>query len=79
VQDALSYALAEASFFLVGVVRLISNSGWDRPGLGDWSVRELLAARGRVAVAALGNDPLASIETASASVIRLNRGQSYGR
>jgi len=103
-QDALSNAFAEASLFLVDVVRLIPNSGWDRPGLGDWSVRELVAhanrgqttvtdylinpqppeppgssyfspelvaARGRDAVAALGNDPLASIETASVSVIRL--------
>jgi len=97
-------AFREASGFLVEVVRLVPDQGWDAPGLGDWSVHELvahanrghttleeyllrpqqpqppgstyfsdeaIAARGREAVRALGDDPARAVAAASAAVLAL--------
>jgi hypothetical protein len=41
VDDALAAAFADASSFLVETARLVPDDGWDEPGLGTWSRREL--------------------------------------
>jgi uncharacterized protein (TIGR03083 family) len=97
-------AFRDASRFLVEAVRLVPDSGWDAPGLGSWSMRELvahanrghttveeyllrpqqpqppgsayfsdeaIAARGREAVRALGDDPAGAVAAASTAVIAL--------
>jgi uncharacterized protein (TIGR03086 family) len=102
VDDEESLAFAEASHFLVEVVRLIPAPAWSKPGLGQWSVRELVAhanrgqstveeyllrpqppqgpeygsdeavaARGRSAVLALGEDPVAAVVGTAARVTAL--------
>jgi uncharacterized protein (TIGR03083 family) len=45
-------AYRDASQFLVEAVRAVPDSGWDAPGLGDWTVRELVghANRGHTTV-----------------------------
>jgi uncharacterized protein (TIGR03083 family) len=40
-------AFRDASGFLVEAVRLVPDSAWDTPGLGSWSVRELVAHANR--------------------------------
>jgi uncharacterized protein (TIGR03083 family) len=97
-------AFRDASRFLVAAVRAVPDSGWDAPGLGNWSVRQLvahanrghttveeyllrpqqpqppgsayfsdeaIAARGREAVRALGDDPAGAVEATSTAVIAL--------
>jgi uncharacterized protein (TIGR03083 family) len=97
-------AFRDASGFLVETVRAVPDSAWDAPGLGDWSVRELvahanrghttleeyllrpqrpqppgspyfsdeaIAARGREAVRALGDDPAGAVAVTSTAVIAL--------
>lgn len=39
--DALAAAFADASGFLVETARLVPDDGWDGPGLGSWTRREL--------------------------------------
>jgi uncharacterized protein (TIGR03083 family) len=41
VDDALAAAFADASGFLVQAVRLVPADGWDQPGIGSWTRREL--------------------------------------
>jgi uncharacterized protein (TIGR03083 family) len=50
--DASVTAFRDASRFLVEAVRAVPDSGWDAPGLGNWSVRELVghANRGHTTV-----------------------------
>jgi uncharacterized protein (TIGR03083 family) len=43
----LADAFAAASRFLLDSVDLVGPSDWDRPGLGTWSVRELVAHANR--------------------------------
>jgi uncharacterized protein (TIGR03083 family) len=102
--NTLSAAFTEASKFFVGTVRLVPDVRWESPGLGSWSVRELvghanrgqttvidyllhplppeppgsayfaedsIAARGREAVVALGEDATRAVNAASARVISL--------
>jgi uncharacterized protein (TIGR03083 family) len=97
-------AFRDASGFLVETVRAVPDSAWDAPGLGNWSVRELvahanrghttleeyllrpqrpqppgspyfsdeaIAARGREAVRALGDDPAGAVAVTSTAVIAL--------
>jgi uncharacterized protein (TIGR03083 family) len=97
-------AFRDASRFLVDSVRLVPDSAWGAPGLGSWSVRELVAhanrgqttvedylrhpqppqpqgsayfndeavaARGRDAVLALGDDAARAVAAASAQVTAL--------
>ena len=40
-------AFNQASRFLVQAVRLVPDSGWTSPGLGDWDMRELVAHANR--------------------------------
>lgn len=102
--DALATAFRDASRFLVESVRLVPDGSWDAPGLGSWSVRELVAhanrgqttvedyllrpqepeprgstyfteeavaARGREAVLALGDDPVSVVAMTSTRVTTL--------
>jgi uncharacterized protein (TIGR03083 family) len=102
--DALADAFADASRFLVEVVALVPATAWDEPGLGRWTMRDLvghanrshtlveeyllrpqppeprdspyfsadaIAARGREAAAALGDDPAAVVRAASDAAIAL--------
>ena len=102
--DGSVIAFRDASRFLVEAVRAVPDSGWDAPGLGNWTVRELvahanrahttveeyllrpqlpqppgsayfsdeaIAARGREAVLALGDDPTGTVAAASTAVITL--------
>lgn len=50
--DPLATAFALASRFLVEAVRLVPYEDWESPGLGIWSVRELVghANRGQTTV-----------------------------
>lgn len=97
-------AFVEASGYLVAVVGQLPGDAWDRPALGSWSVRELvahanrahttveeyltdprppepagsdyflpeaIAERGRLAVAALGDDPAAAVAADAARVVTL--------
>jgi uncharacterized protein (TIGR03083 family) len=41
VDDALAAAFTDASGFLVEAARLVPDDGWDQPGLGTWTRREL--------------------------------------
>jgi uncharacterized protein (TIGR03083 family) len=102
--DAVAAAFSDASRFLVESVRLVPDTSWDQPGLGSWTVRELvahanrgqttvedylrhpqspqppgspyfteeaIAARGREAVLALGDDPAGAVAATSAAVTAL--------
>lgn len=102
--DALTTAFRDASEFLVKSVRLVPDDAWDGPGLGSWTVRELVAhanrgqttieeyllrprepeppgsayfteeavaARGREAVLALGDDPAEAVAATSRAVTAL--------
>lgn len=40
-------AFSDASRFLVESVELVDDASWEAPGLGDWSVRELVAHANR--------------------------------
>lgn len=40
-------AFGDAAGFLVQAVRLVPETGWDSPGLGVWTVRELVAHANR--------------------------------
>ena len=97
-------AFAAAADFLVVVVDRVTDSDWERPGLGSWNVRELVAhasrgmttveqyliepvdpatvpkdyatpeaieARARAAVAALGDDPSATVRQTRDRVVPL--------
>ena len=39
--DALAAAFTDASGFLVEAARLVPDDGWDQPGIGTWTRREL--------------------------------------
>ena len=102
--DRSSAAFVEASTFFVEMVSLVTDDEWETPGLGEWTVRQLvahanrgqttlveyvdrpqqpepqggeyfsseaIAARGREAVAALGDDPLRAVKAASTAAIEL--------
>lgn len=102
--DAVAAAFKDASRYLVESVRLVPDTSWDQPGLGSWTVRELvahanrgqttveeylrhpqspqppgsgyfteeaIAARGRQAVLALGDNPAGAVAAASAAVTAL--------
>ena len=45
--DRSSSAFASASAFFVDTVSLVSNDRWGQPGLGEWSVRQLVAHTNR--------------------------------
>lgn len=95
-----SYAAASA--FFIDQVRMVDDGDWDRPGLGDWNIRELvghgnrghtlvtefserpidasslpadyftgeaIAARGRAAAAALGDDPLSTVQASASKAL----------
>lgn len=57
--DALAAAFGDASRFLVESVRLVPDTSWDQPGLGSWTVRELVAHanRGQTTVENYLRDP----------------------
>lgn len=102
--DVLTTTFRDASEFLVKSVRLVPDDAWDAPGLGSWTVRELVAhanrgqttieeyllrprepeppgsayfteeavaARGREAVLALGDDPAEAVAATSRAVTAL--------
>jgi uncharacterized protein (TIGR03083 family) len=102
--EAQAAGYAAGSRFLQDAIALIPDDGWDQPGLGTWTVRELvghanrahtlieeyllrprppeppdgpyfrpeaIAARGREAVAELGDDPAAAVAAAGAAAIAL--------
>jgi hypothetical protein len=52
-EGPLSTAFRDASRFLVETVRHVPHASWDGPGLGDWTLRELVAhaTRGHTTVA----------------------------
>jgi uncharacterized protein (TIGR03083 family) len=97
-------ALGSAADLLVSVVDTVPDDGWDEPGLGSWTVRDLVAhalrglttvedylehpvetaadpeayaapeavaARGRAAVAALGDDPPSAVRETRDRVLAL--------
>ncbi len=97
-------AFRDASGFFVEAVRLVPPDRWDGPGLGDWTLRELvghanrahttveeyllhpqepqppdgpyfrdeaIAARGRDAVRALGDDPARAVRAIAETVLAL--------
>lgn len=102
--EAVTAGYRAGSRFLQDTIALIPDDGWDQPGLGTWTVRELvghanrahslieeyllrprppepadgpyfrpeaIAARGREAVADLGEDPAAAVAAAAAAAIAL--------
>lgn len=102
--EALTAGYRAGSRFLQDAIDLIPDDGWDQPGLGTWTIRELvghanrshtlieeyllrprppepldgpyfrpeaIAARGREAVADLGDDPPAAVAAAAAAAIAL--------
>jgi len=95
-------AFSQASQYFVDVVGAVPATSWDAPGLGEWTIKELvghtnranviivdyvehpqraepadstyftdesIAQRARLAVAALGDDPLVTVAAASARAI----------
>jgi uncharacterized protein (TIGR03083 family) len=102
--ETLTAGYRAGSQFLQDAIALIPDDGWDQPGLGTWTLRELvghanrahtlieeyllrprppeppdspyfhpdaIAARGREAVADLGDDPPAAVAAAAAAAIAL--------
>lgn len=100
----ISVSYAAASAFFIDQVRTVDHADWNRPGLGDWTIIELVghgnrghtlitefverpidraslpadyftdeavAARGRAAAAALGDDPLSAVEASAAKALRI--------
>lgn len=102
--EALTAGYRAGSQFLRDAIALIPDDGWDQPGIGTWTLRELvghanrahtlieeyllrprppepadgpyfrpeaIAQRGREAVAALGDDPAATVAADAEAAIAL--------